>query len=140
MSSSEASSSGEERDDDSEKIELKKENIELRNEVRRLREEVRNKDFNINVIGTVATPGAADPASVLAMKDEEQLTRADRQIQVSVGVLRHWIKKQVWPNYKFLNDDWAKYSPHPQDMRGRAMKEIGDALPAGWEPSCLSLW
>ena len=43
--------------------------------MRRLKEEVRKKDFNINLMGTVATPGLANPDSVLAMKDEEQLTR-----------------------------------------------------------------
>ena len=136
-SSSGASSSEDSDGDDAEKRGLKRENYDLREQVRRLKEEVRKKDFNIDMMGAVATPGAANPDSVLAMKDEEHLTRADRQIQIAVGVLRHWVKKRVWPNHKFLNDGWAEYSPHHQDVSGRAMKEIGTNLPPGLEPSCF---
>ena len=60
------------------------------------------------------------------------LTREERQIQVAIGVLNHWLHKRVWPNYKFQTQVWMEWSTHPNDMSGRAMIEIRDALPLGW--------
>ena len=124
-----------------EKRQLKREVKELREEVRRLNDEVRKKDFNIRQIGNLAS-GATNPHSILMKKSKSKnavLTRSERQIKVALGSLNYWLHKGVWPNYKFQLHGWSEWSVHRNDMSGRALMEIGEALPSGWEPSCFWL-
>ena len=109
----------------------------LREEVRRLTAELRRKNFNIRQICIVAA-GASMPHSILMMKGRDsELTRQDRQVKVAIGVLHHWLHKRVWPHYKFLPNQWFEWSDHPNDMSCRALREIGSALPSGYEPEAF---